>query len=82
MRVSWRNDDAYIAKAGLYRLDPDDGNRILEVLYFGGFHTENPGVDGAIIRFDDAPDGRIEIVTPAYVLASALSRNDNHAAFT
>ena len=78
IRVSWRNDDAYIAKAGLYRLDPNDGNRILEVLYFGGFHTENPGVDGAIIRFDDATDGRI--VIPAGIrLGIALSRNDNHA---
>ena len=78
IRVSWRNDDNYIAKLGLYRLDPDDGNRILEVLYFGGLHTENPGYDGAVIRFSDAPDGRI--VIPAGIrLGIALSRNDNHA---
>ena len=78
VRVSWQNDDLYIAKIGLYRLDPDDGNRILEVLYFGGFATDNPGFDGEIFSFSDAPDGRI--VIPAGIrLGIALSRNDNHA---
>ena len=78
VRVSWRNNDNYIAKIGLYRLDPDDDNRILEVLYFGGFATDNPGYDGEVFHFTDATDGRI--VIPAGIrLGIALSRNDNHA---